>query len=270
MIPALIGAGASLLGGIFQSSSQRKAERRAQENRLNEFSDLRIAAERGNVNFLTALAAGGLRQSVPVFTSPIGQTISEIGGIMAEGYARRAAEQQTRREQTATKAAQEQQVRAVQRAAVSSPQALTEDYTQFVEAVSAPLQRGIRVIMPTGHVATVNRFALPTQMRAELGNRMMTQTEYSQIFGFEAGESLMSQNPGRVSRATGVPSPAEQYDATQTDWGGAYSRTVRPVQTIGQEAARIDRTLGSHFWPYFQRANETWNPFTRLRQRLAQ
>lgn len=129
VLPALIGGGSALLGGIFRNRAEsrankrniaeaqraerfnlkesRRAEKRADKARENTFIDIRNAAIKGGFNPLTALGSGAMggqsqfpSQASSAFFSPqtgMGDAIASAGAIVADAVQQatltRAAEQ---------------------------------------------------------------------------------------------------------------------------------------------------------------------------------
>lgn len=88
MIPALIGAGASLLGGIFGRNSERKAI--AQQNAYNDPAAVRERFEAAGFNPLLGIQPGVGIQTAIGGGNFIGSAIADAGRIFGEGMQRRA------------------------------------------------------------------------------------------------------------------------------------------------------------------------------------
>jgi len=87
MLPALIGAGASLLGGIFGRNSERKAI--AAQNEYNNPANIRARAEAAGFNPLLFVGPGVGNQMATGGSNFLGSAIADAGLMLSEALAKR-------------------------------------------------------------------------------------------------------------------------------------------------------------------------------------
>lgn len=88
MIPALIGAGASLLGGILGRKAEKKAI--AAQNAYNDPAQIRARAEAAGFNPLLFIGPGVGQQTTTGGTNFMGSAIADAGMYVADSMARKA------------------------------------------------------------------------------------------------------------------------------------------------------------------------------------
>lgn len=88
MWPSIIGAGASLLGGLFGASSEKKAI--ARQNEYNNPTNLRARAESAGFNPLLFVGPGVGQQTATGGSNYMGSAMADAGLIIADGLAKKA------------------------------------------------------------------------------------------------------------------------------------------------------------------------------------
>lgn len=87
MLPALIGAGASLIGGIFGRNAERKAIR--EQNEYNNPANIRARAEAAGFNPLLFVGPGVGNQMATGGANVMGSAIADAGLMLSEALAKR-------------------------------------------------------------------------------------------------------------------------------------------------------------------------------------